>query len=1831
VNPRTDVCQITAGGVCCFGCIPPTINVDCNTQLGVNYELYRDDVATGIIVAGTGSPINFGGVEIPGLYTVRATFVATGCWTMMYGSATVIEQAPPTAIMTGDEICLGEEAAINIHLTGDSYWTLQINNGTTTNTVFVNSGVVGVTSYDYTYIVNPTVTTTYTITLVTDAVCYNVGNSATVVVNPNPIRYSVTGGGYYCNGIGVYVGLNASQLGVDYQLYKGMPPVAVGAPVAGTGLPLTFGPQDAGTYTVVGTYTATGCTSTMLGEAVVIPDPGTNDYLVFGGGHYCAGGTGVCVYMYGSQAGIEYKLLLNNIFTGQSIVGNGSPVSFCNVTAAGVYTVLAFNPQTSCTRTMSGSATVVIDPLPTALLSGGATVCYGQSATLHVALTGTAPWTFIINDGFTSVVHHTNLSSWDTIVTPVSTRTYSLTTVTDANCQNAGSGTAVVVVNSPNAYLVTGGGSYCAGGQGVIVGLSGSSVGVDYTLYNGTTPLATIAGTGAPLSFGYQTAGGTYTVVAHDLSTLCDRTMNGTAVVVITPLPTEFNVTGGGACCLGCTHVFVCLDGSQYDVAYEIYINGVASGIIKYGNGQPFCFDYSTVSGTYTIKATNMQSGCWTWMLGSAQVVIYPTASATISGNGTICAGDSALITVNFTTGTAPFSFGLSNGSSTTAYYNIPTSSYSFYVKPIVTSVYSLAWVSDFYGCYNNQNPGNAVISVTQLPGVTVPQYPAVCIDMPAFALYGGLPAGGVYTGDGVDAGMFNPAVAGVGTHTITYTYTNGIGCVGFAYSSITVNPLPQPEFYGLGQEYCVDAQPVLLTGNYAPLGYFSGQGVLDNGNGTAYFNPALAGVGGSYTISYSYTDANGCYASVSHTTGVGAVPVVYFTGLATTYCVNDPIVTLTPNIAGGTFSGPGIDGNTFNPALAGVGGPYLVSYTYDNGLCANTYSQYVSVLPAPTPCEFYSPNPNCCTGCFVDLFLICSEVGVNYQLFKYYQGTTIPQLVQGVVAGTGLPLLWTVADSGYYWVEATYVATGCSSRMNGSVTVITREWPEFDVTVTPAVVCTGQSATIDVVINGIAPFSFTIFDGVNLYQVMNLSTPNYQYVVSPAATQTYTFSNLTDLYCFNPGAIDATVTVNPAPALFTVTGGGNTCQFGNGVEVGLDGSEAGVYYELFIDGNASGNVVVGNGGPISFGSFSVAGTYTVQSLSITTCEFMMNGAAVINVLPLPTVGLDAFANVCEGSAAFALSGGYPVGGVYYVNGFETPTFDPAVMGVGTFMVTYTYTDQNGCANSADQLITVYAAPMVSIAPIAAVCFDAPAFTLSGGYPMGGTYYVNGAVATDFDPSMYGAGTYSVEYMYEDQNGCSGSASTNLTVNAMPNVSLAQFGVVCQNADPIVLGGGIPAGGVYSGQFVTSGIFTPSTVGTYEITYTYTDANGCTGYAVQDITVEVCAQYGISGIVTYDNNASTVMNNVTVTLSMGSVVVGTDVTDANGAYEFTGLVPGAYTLTASSTKPWGGVNSADALLVLKHFANYAALTGIRLIGANVNADGAVNSVDALLIAKRFVNQITSFPAGDWAFETSNVVIGSANVVQNFEGLCYGDVNGTYTPPFVKNPATVNLNTAGVKAIRSYESFELPINVNADLKVGAISLVVFYPEALVDVEGVVVNNSSSNNVLFTAANGELRISWYNTKGMILSNKETLLTLSLKSKNINGMSAGELALSLDGISDIADVNAATIQSVNLTYPKLVVAANEYSISNFPNPFRSVTEISYNLPENGVVSLTVFNLLGEKVSVLVNNVEQNAGTYKVEFDGANLVPGIYTYKIEVSGASKDFVKTERMIMAR
>jgi len=86
-------------------------------------------------------------------------------------------------------------------------------------------------------------------------------------------------------------------------------------------------------------------------------------------------------------------------------------------------------------------------------------------------------------------------------------------------------------------------------------------------------------------------------------------------------------------------------------------------------------------------------------------------------------------------------------------------------------------------------------------------------------------------------------------------------------------------------------------------------------------------------------------------------------------------------------------------------------------------------------------------------------------------------------------------------------------------------------------------------------------------------------------------------------------------------------------------------------------------------------------------------------------------------------------------------------------------------------------------------------------------------------------------------------------------------------------------------------------------------------------------------------------------------------------------------------------------------------------------------------------------------------------------------------------------------------------------------------------------------------------------------------------------------------------------------------EYSLSqNYPNPFNPVTNIKYDLPFGGLITLKIYDILGKEVYTLINEYK-DAGRYITGFSGSDMSSGIYYYTICAAG----FTQTKRMILLK
>jgi hypothetical protein len=683
MTPAPTAYAVTGGGGYCTGGSGVPVGLGGSTT-GVNYQLYRGATAVSGPVAGTGLALNFGVQSVAGVYSVLATSTSgLGCMSNMTGSVTVTINTVPNAysvLSTSSSYCAGG-TGVNILISGsDAGVSYQLYNGSIpTGAPVTGSG----TLLDF----GPqTAAGTYVVVATGAGSCTaNMTGSAAISITPLPALYTITGGGGYCAGTaGSEIGLSGSQSGINYQLFRGT--TAVGAAVAGTGSAISFGTQaTVGSYVVVASNPTSGCQNTMSGSVSVSINPLPTLQTVSGGGSYCSGGTGMPVILTGSVSGISYQLYNGSSMVGSAIPGTGSAISFGPQTAAGVYTVLAVNSSTLCGRNMTGSATIVVNPAPTAYgVTGGGSYCVGSSTGSPVGLANSAVgFTYQLYNGATPVggaLAGTG-SSLDFGVQSA-TGTYTIRG-TDAStlCTNAMTGSAVISASAaPAAHSVTGGGSFC-GGTGVHVGLDGSNIGVSYRLYNGATAIGSaMTGTGSALDFGVITSTGSYTVLATNSTSGCTSAMTGSAdvlsVTAVTP-SVSISTGSGDTMCLGILTTFnaIGVNGGT-GATYQWQVNGANVGL----GGSTYT--YLPANGDVVSVQMNSSLSCATPTSATASLPVtvlvsqMPAAVLSVTPNDTVCLG--TVVTLNVTPmygGSAP-AFTWKNGAGATLATG--TTSYSY-------------------------------------------------------------------------------------------------------------------------------------------------------------------------------------------------------------------------------------------------------------------------------------------------------------------------------------------------------------------------------------------------------------------------------------------------------------------------------------------------------------------------------------------------------------------------------------------------------------------------------------------------------------------------------------------------------------------------------------------------------------------------------------------------------------------------------------------------------------------------------------------------------------------------------------------------------------------------------------------------------------------------------------------------------------------------------------------------------------------------------------------------------------------------------------------------
>jgi gliding motility-associated-like protein len=231
-----------------------------------------------------------------------------------------------------------------------------------------------------------------------------------------------------------------------------------------------------------------------------------------------------------------------------------------------------------------------------------------------------------------------------------------------------------------------------------------------------------------------------------------------------------------------------------------------------------------------------------------------------------------------------------------------------------------------------------------------------------------------------------------------------------------------------------------------------------------------------------------------------------------------------------------------------------------------------------------------------------------------------------------------------------------------------------------------------------------------------------------------------------------------------------------------------------------------------------------------------------------PVVSLGLFDTTCESRPPILLNQGLPAGGVYAGNGVIGNTFDPALAGAGTHVISYTWYNADSCFQSDSSQIVVLPGIFLVMPPPLDVCYNAPDFPLSGASPPGGVFSGPGVQNGVFSPLLAGLGTGIVTYHIESSAYCTALGTMQVTVHAPPEVGLPPFPELCLNTEQFALTTGTPAGGVWSGPGVSGALFSPPAtgVGMFPIRYTFTDDHQCTSDTVMMITVNPLPEIHVS-------------------------------------------------------------------------------------------------------------------------------------------------------------------------------------------------------------------------------------------------------------------------------------------------------------------------------------------------------------------------------------------------
>lgn len=398
----------------------------------------------------------------------------------------------------------------------------------------------------------------------------------------------------------------------------------------------------------------------------------------------------------------------------------------------------------------------------------------------------------------------------------------------------------------------------------------------------------------------------------------------------------------------------------------------------------------------------------------------------------------------------------------------------------------------------------------------------------------------------------------------------------------------------------------------------------------------------------------------------VNAVDNATFAYSSNTLCAGGGNETPTVNAAG-TFSATPA-GLSFVSTSTGeldisasTQGTYSVTYT-TSGICPANTTQNLTITTAPDASFSYAAAAYCTAATDPSPTF---GAGASAGTFSSTTGLSLNSATGALDLSASTP--------GAYTITNTIAAAGVCPATSETYDVTINATPTATVSGGGQLCGTG-TIPVTVTLTGTGPWDFTFTDGTTPTTITAQVSPTY--TIGAAANGTYTVTAVSTAACAASGTGSATVTFNANP---TVTLAPLPAVCDNETQVSLSGA-----------GAPAGGTYSGTGVSGIFFDPSTAGagseTITYSYTDANGCSATATGTIVVNASP--SVSLAPVGTVCVYDNAVTLAG-TPAGGTYGGTGVTGSSFDPATAGTGTFVVTYDYTDANGCLAGAEESIVV--------------------------------------------------------------------------------------------------------------------------------------------------------------------------------------------------------------------------------------------------------------------------------------------------------------------------------------------------------------------------------------------------------------------------------------------------------------------------------------------------------------------------------------------------------------